>query len=240
MFSGLLPLSPKRTQVRLKSPPLTCLALPDPSRTHGRPPAQEYRLRLKRPTPNASRRCPPFKILDRVPRSCSYGLFPWVALLRFAFGQKIWHTYFSARKRTSKYSRSCSQSLAELLCLRKTRPLWFFRVIWRGTSNLACWQRVCRSRPDSSLWFAQSFGSRFLPGTTAIPSRRKAEAVVAALSTSAIAETEHARSEQLDNPESIYRACADMRLKCNRCPKTGRNSSLSASDFVLTEAILCP
>src|SRR5271166_6125466 len=42
--------------------------------------------------------------------------------------------------------------------------------------------------------------------------RHKAEAVVAALSMSAIAETEHARSEQLDNPESIYRACADMKL----------------------------
>src|SRR5580700_3447739 len=40
--------------------------------------------------------------------------------------------------------------------------------------------------------------------------RRKA--VVAALSMSAIAETEHARSTQLDNPESIYRACADMKL----------------------------
>jgi DNA repair protein RadC len=42
--------------------------------------------------------------------------------------------------------------------------------------------------------------------------RPKAEAVVAALSMSAIAETEHARSEQLDNPESIYRACTDMKL----------------------------
>ncbi len=42
--------------------------------------------------------------------------------------------------------------------------------------------------------------------------RPKAEAVIAALSMSAIAETEHARSEQLDNPESIYRACADMKL----------------------------
>jgi DNA repair protein RadC len=29
---------------------------------------------------------------------------------------------------------------------------------------------------------------------------------------SAIAETEHARSEQLDNPESIYRVCAHMKL----------------------------
>jgi hypothetical protein len=27
-----------------------------------------------------------------------------------------------------------------------------------------------------------------------------------------IAETEHACFEQLDNPESIYRACADMKL----------------------------
>ena len=42
--------------------------------------------------------------------------------------------------------------------------------------------------------------------------RRQAEFVVAALSIRVIAETEHARSEQLDNPESIYRACADMKL----------------------------
>jgi DNA repair protein RadC len=42
--------------------------------------------------------------------------------------------------------------------------------------------------------------------------RRQAESVVAALSMSVIAETEHARSELLDNPESIYRACADMKL----------------------------
>ena len=42
--------------------------------------------------------------------------------------------------------------------------------------------------------------------------RRQAESVVAALSMSVIAETKHARSEQLDNPEAIYRACADMKL----------------------------
>jgi DNA repair protein RadC len=41
--------------------------------------------------------------------------------------------------------------------------------------------------------------------------RRSAESVVAALSMSAIAEAEHARSEQLDNPESIYRASTDMK-----------------------------
>jgi DNA repair protein RadC len=42
--------------------------------------------------------------------------------------------------------------------------------------------------------------------------RRQAESVVAALSMSVIAETEHASSEQIDNSESIYRACADMNL----------------------------
>jgi len=59
--------------------------------------------------------------------------------------------------------------------------------------------------------------------------RRKAEAVVAALSMSAIAETEHARSEQLDNPESIYRACAYMKLfnQANLITKENMNSPRS-------------
>jgi DNA repair protein RadC len=42
--------------------------------------------------------------------------------------------------------------------------------------------------------------------------QRKAEAVMAAFSVSTIAESEHARSRVLDNPESVYRACADMKL----------------------------
>jgi DNA repair protein RadC len=42
--------------------------------------------------------------------------------------------------------------------------------------------------------------------------QRKAEAMMAALSVSMIAESEHARSEAFDNPESVYRACADMKL----------------------------
>ena len=42
--------------------------------------------------------------------------------------------------------------------------------------------------------------------------RTKAEAVVAALSLSAIAEAEHAIADRLENPESIYRACSDMKL----------------------------
>jgi DNA repair protein RadC len=36
--------------------------------------------------------------------------------------------------------------------------------------------------------------------------------VLAAFSVSMIAESEHARSDVFDNPESVYRACADMKL----------------------------
>src|ERR1700675_792408 len=92
---SLLPLSPKRTQVRLKSLLyrvwLTPESTPNPRSSFG----QECRLRLKRPTPNAARRCPPFKILDpeSFRGSCSCGLFPRVALLRFAFGQKYGTPY---------------------------------------------------------------------------------------------------------------------------------------------------
>ena len=46
---SLLPLSPKRTQVRLKSLLYIVWLTPDPLRTHGRPSGQECRLRLKRP-----------------------------------------------------------------------------------------------------------------------------------------------------------------------------------------------
>jgi DNA repair protein RadC len=42
--------------------------------------------------------------------------------------------------------------------------------------------------------------------------RRKAETLVAALSMSTIAESEHAPSEAFDGPESVYSACADMKL----------------------------
>src|SRR5271157_3416773 len=89
---------------------------------------------LKRPTPNASRQCPPFRILDR----CALLLLRPLSVGRFAslrFRPKKYGTpYFSARNRTSKYSRSCSQSLAELLRLRKARALRFICLIRRGAS----------------------------------------------------------------------------------------------------------
>jgi DNA repair protein RadC len=100
----------------------------------------------------------------------------------------------------------------ELLCIRKTRALWFFRLVWRGTPHVACRQRVRRScliRHFGSLkaLARASFQElrQFLP-------RRKAEAVLAALSMPAVEEAEYARSNKLDDPESIYKACSDMKL----------------------------
>src|ERR1700745_2231099 len=73
-------------------------------------------------------------------------------------------------------------------------------------------------KEDLALVLVRHFGSikalsrasiqqliQFLP-------RRKAETLVAALSMSTIAESEHARSEAFDSPESVYSACADMKL----------------------------
>ena len=67
-------------------------------------------------------------------------------------------------------------------------------------------------KEDLALALVRHFGSikalsrasiqqllQFLP-------RRKAETLVAALSMSTIAESEHARSEAFDSPESVYRA----------------------------------
>jgi DNA repair protein RadC len=73
-------------------------------------------------------------------------------------------------------------------------------------------------KEDLALALVRHFGSikalsrasiqqllQFLP-------RHKAETLVAALSMSTIAESEHARSEAFDSPESVYRACADLKL----------------------------
>lgn len=73
-------------------------------------------------------------------------------------------------------------------------------------------------KEDLALALIQHFGSikalsraslqqlrQFLP-------QRKAEAVMAAFSVSLIAESEHARSNVFDNPESVSLACADMKL----------------------------
>src|SRR5271157_2233139 len=142
---SLLPLSPKRTQVRLKSLLLACLATPDPIRTHGRPSVQECRLRLKR-IPSSSRtlaRHLPFKS-STAARSCSYGLFPWAALLRFAFGQKIWHTIFFSSKPTFKIlpkllpkPRGASPSPKDWhVTVHPRYPAWSIYGCWLGKTRL--------------------------------------------------------------------------------------------------------
>src|SRR5580692_10833128 len=170
---------------------------------------------LKRPAPNAARRCPPFKSStpESFRGSCSYGLFPWG---RFA----------SLRFRPKNMARHIFQSETELQNIPEAAPRASpcFSVSEKlaryGSSALSGVEHLTLlvGKESVALALIRHFGSlkalarasfqelrQFLP-------RRKAEAVVAALSMSAIAETEHARSEQLDNPESIYRACADMKL----------------------------
>src|SRR5271166_453607 len=101
---SLLPLSPKRTQVRLKSLLYLVWLTPDLHRTHGRPSAQEYRLWLKR-LPSSSRRLArhlPFKSSTAFRALAPAASLPWAALLRFAFGQKIWHTIFFSPKTNFK------------------------------------------------------------------------------------------------------------------------------------------
>jgi DNA repair protein RadC len=73
-------------------------------------------------------------------------------------------------------------------------------------------------KEDLALVMVRHFGSikalsraslqqllQFLP-------RRKAETLIAALSMSAIAESEHARSGVFDSPDAVYNACVDMKL----------------------------
>jgi hypothetical protein len=81
---SLLLHSPRRSPGSPKTTPAATWLTPDLHRAHGRPPVQEYRLRLKQPTPDAARRCPStFKILD--PRK-SFGALAPAALFagRFA------------------------------------------------------------------------------------------------------------------------------------------------------------
>src|SRR6202008_4648848 len=106
---------------------------------------------LKRPPPNAARRC---LHLNPRPRSALLLLRPH-SVGRFASlsAKKYGTPYFSARKRTSKYSRSCSQSLAELLRLRKAGALRFICVIRRGASAIVGWKRFTCRRVAASFRF---------------------------------------------------------------------------------------
>src|SRR6202162_6213002 len=87
---SLLPLSPKRTQVRLKSILYLVWLAPDSLRTHGRPRGKSAVCGLN-------------GLLPRLAHSRgTFHLNPLAALLRFAFGQKIWHTIFFSSKTNFK------------------------------------------------------------------------------------------------------------------------------------------
>src|ERR1700693_4714993 len=87
---SLLPLSPKRTQVRLKSILYLVWLAPDSLRTHGRPRGKSALCGLN-------------GLLPRLAHSRgTFHLNPLAALLRFAFGQKIWHTIFFCSKTNFK------------------------------------------------------------------------------------------------------------------------------------------
>ena len=137
------------------------------SKPHGRPSGQECRLRLKPPTPHS---VGPLDLNPQPLRALApTASFRGPQSYRFAFGKKIWHTIFFSSKATFKIFLKLLPKPGALR-LRKTRPLWFFRVIRCGTPYLARWQRIRRTCSDSSLWFAQSYGPRVPSGTTAIPS----------------------------------------------------------------------
>ena len=194
---SLLALSPKRTQVRLKSLLYLVWLTPDPLRAHGRPSGQECRLRLKRPPPNASRRCPPFK------SSTAFRALAPPASFRG-----------SLRFRPKNMAQHISQLESELQNIPEAAPKASpsFSVSEKlaryGSSALSGVEHLTLlvGKESVALALIRHFGSlkalarasfqelrQFLP-------RRQAESVVAALSMCVIAETEHARAEQHAHP----------------------------------------
>jgi hypothetical protein len=108
---------------------------------------------LKRPTPNASRRCPPFKSSTACRALAPAASFRGPLCFASLSAKKYGTPYFSARNRTSKYSRSCS-FVAELLSLRKAGALRFIRVIRRGASAAVGWQGFDCRRVAAAFWFS--------------------------------------------------------------------------------------
>jgi DNA repair protein RadC len=157
-------------------------------------------------------------MLDRVPRSCSRPLsvgrkaIASLSAKKYGTSNKYGTPYFSARKRTSNIPEAAPEasrsfSVSEKLARYRSSALsgveHLTLLVGRKSIALALIRHSGSHKGLARASFQEL--RQFLP-------RRQAESVVAALSMSVIAETEHARSEQLDNPESIYRACADMKL----------------------------
>ena len=108
--------------------------------------AQEYRLRHKRASFLVSRRlgkAPSIYILDRVPRSCASGLFPWVAALCFAHARKICHSIFSGpqssfkivEKVVSERWQACRFVNAWRGMVHQPYPVWNTYACWLGETR---------------------------------------------------------------------------------------------------------
>src|ERR1700693_4619900 len=108
---SLLPLSPKRTQVRLKSLLHRVWLTPDSLRTHGRPSGKSAVCGLNGLLPTL--RVGALHLDPRPPKA--FGALAPAASFRGSLcfaslsAKKYGSPYFSGRKRTSKYFRSCSQ-----------------------------------------------------------------------------------------------------------------------------------
>src|SRR5271165_3597484 len=165
---SLLPLSPKRTQVRLKS----LLYLVWLRQIHSEPTdvlrGKSTVCGLNGFLPRLARSRGTFHLNPRplralAPAASFRGPLCFASLSAKKYGTP----YFSARNRTSKYSRSCS-FVAELLSLRKAGPLRFIRVIRRGASAAVGWEGFDCRRIAASFWFAESIISGVVPRTATV------------------------------------------------------------------------
>ena len=172
---------------------------------------QECHLRLKRPTPDASHQCPPFKS-STAARSCSYGLFPGAALLRFAFGQEYGTPIFFSPKSNFKivpeaapYS-SRSFSVSEKLARSGSSALSsveHLRLLVGKDSMLTpcCGVSVLLRRCLL----------RLIPRTAPIPSERQSRGGHGGSLNLQCCDAEHALSSPLVDAEAIYRGNFDMK-----------------------------
>jgi DNA repair protein RadC len=186
-------------------------------RTRGRPSAQEYRLRLKRPAPSLGKPRGTFKSSTRLGELAALALaasfrgsLSFASLSPKNMSQHIFQFESELQNNfpeAAPSSRSLSPTVSEKLARYGSSAL-------SGLEHLT----LLVGKEDLALALIQHFGSikalsraslqqlrQFLP-------QRKAEAVMAAFSVSLIAESEHARSNVFDNPESVSLACADMKL----------------------------
>jgi DNA repair protein RadC len=117
-------------------------------------------------------------------------------------GQKIWHTIFFIRKPNFKIFPKSTPKVSPSFSVSE-------KVARYGSSALSGVEHLTLfvGKESVALALVRHFGSLkalarvyFREFRQFIP-RRKAESVVAALSMFAIAESDHARSKGLDNPE---------------------------------------